>query len=84
MGVPTFRYHTDCPKGKIFDSDELEELEKQGWVDNPAKVIPKSVEKEVPPFLAMEEEEVKTESPKTEEPKEKKAEPKKMWPKKGK
>ena len=33
-----FRYHKDCPEGRIFDSSELEELESQGWVDAPGKI----------------------------------------------
>lgn len=37
MGYPTWLYHKDC-EAKIVDSDEVPELSKQGWVDNPAKV----------------------------------------------
>lgn len=42
-----FRYHKDCPEGRIFDSSELKELESQGWVDAPGK-IGQQVEKEDP------------------------------------
>lgn len=37
MGFRTWLYHKDC-EAKIVDSDEVPELSKQGWVDNPAKV----------------------------------------------
>lgn len=36
--TPTFRYHKDCIHGKLVKYDEeLEVLEKQGWVDHPGK-----------------------------------------------
>lgn len=41
-----FRYHKDCPEGRIFDSSELEEMESQGWVDAPHKIGQKVEAKE--------------------------------------
>lgn len=42
MAIPTWLYHIDAPKGKMFDAADpkfdLAELTEQGWVDNPAKV----------------------------------------------
>lgn len=41
MGVPTWMYKVGNfgrPESRIFDSDEVEALEKQGWVDSPAKL----------------------------------------------
>lgn len=35
---PTWRYRKDCKKGKIFKMSQIEELEKEGWVDHPDKV----------------------------------------------
>lgn len=37
--APAWRYHADCPKGKIFKTDEtLAEADANGWKDHPAKV----------------------------------------------
>jgi hypothetical protein len=33
-----WRWHKNCPEGKIFPFDKVSELEKDGWVDNPAKI----------------------------------------------
>lgn len=36
--TPVFRYHKDCPGGKVINyDDELEKLG-QGWVDHPGKI----------------------------------------------
>ena len=32
-------YHKDMPKGKIVSTNLLEDLEKDGWVDNPEKIV---------------------------------------------
>ena len=37
MGYRTWMYHNDH-EAKIFDSDAVPELEKQGWRDSPSKV----------------------------------------------
>ena len=31
-------FHEDCPKGKIFMSNECEALEEDGWVDTPSRL----------------------------------------------
>ncbi len=34
-----FRFSPDCPKGRIFvGADAIEAAEKDGWVDDPAKL----------------------------------------------
>ena len=40
MAKPTFLYHENHPRGKIWDLESFSEdlLVEQGWVDNPAKV----------------------------------------------
>lgn len=41
MGVPTWMYKVGAfgrPESRIFDSDEVEALEAEGWVDTPAKL----------------------------------------------
>lgn len=38
--TPCFCYHKDCPQGRLVKyDDELEKLDKEGWVDHPAKVL---------------------------------------------
>lgn len=52
MSYPTWLYHKDH-EAKIVDSDEVPELERQGWVDNPAKVtsvVEQEPEKDQPVF----------------------------------
>ena len=39
-------YHADMPKGKIVSTNLLEELEKDGWVDSPAKIKKEESKKE--------------------------------------
>jgi hypothetical protein len=37
--VPAWRYHKDCPKGKLVKrDDELDTLDAEGWVDHPGKL----------------------------------------------
>lgn len=34
MGYRKFMYHPDCIEGKIFDSDETEQLKEEGWFES--------------------------------------------------
>ena len=37
-------YHEKCPKGKVFDRSDVKDLEKDGWVDTPAKLKNKPIQ----------------------------------------
>ena len=37
--APAWRYHVDCPKGRVFKTDEaLAAADASGWKDHPGKV----------------------------------------------
>lgn len=37
--VPAWRYHENCPEGKVFKTDDaLTEADANGWKDHPGKV----------------------------------------------
>lgn len=37
---PTWLFHRDHPKGRVFQAAEVAERMKSGWVDSPAKLVP--------------------------------------------
>jgi len=39
LRTPAWRYHKDCPQGKVCKTDkELDEADATGWKDHPGKV----------------------------------------------
>jgi hypothetical protein len=55
---PTWRYHA-IHVAQIFDASEVADLEKDGWVDSPAKLVPEVVPTAADATMDLDEEAVK-------------------------